>query len=819
MIYPDSFETKIGFDTIRHEIETRCISPMGTQHCSNMHFTRNRDEVLLLLSQTNEFLSLLQSKRDFPLNYYFDLRAILKSINIPGSYISAENLFNLLRSLGTINKIIHFFDNKEGEESPYPHLRQLAQQMNSFPEITSEISRILDKFGNIKDSASPLLASLRKQQTSLQASISNILRRVIIVGKQEGALDSDVQPSVRDGRLVIPVSPSHKRKIKGIVHDASASGKTLFIEPEEVVETNNQIRETEAEIAHEIIRILTELTDAIRPHANELLSTYDILGNIDFIRAKALYAQDIDGQMPNIETKPHIEWFHAVHPVLLLSLREQGKQVVPLNIEINDKNRILLISGPNAGGKSVCLKTVGVVQYMMQCGILPSLHSNSHMGLFNDIFIDIGDQQSIEDDLSTYSSHLQNMKTFLLRGNKSSLILIDEFGSGTEPQIGGAIAQAILEQLNDNRVMGVITTHYHNLKQMADSTPGIINGAMLYDRQKMQPLFELSVGYPGSSFAVEIARKIGLPSSVVDQAQQIVGSDYINMDKYLLDIVRDRRYWENKRQDIHARQKKLDSLIQDYNNRLDKLTEQHKQIIKDAKSEAREIVQRSNAQIEKTIQEIRTMQAEKEKTKEVRRQLEEFKQRIEEGDSLTQNVILTKLQADQHKNRQRRKNTSQPQTENKERPLQAGDNVVMTGSTIVGNIISIDEKYAIVAFGNVKTRVETSKLMRSNRKAQRTASQSITTATQANIRSRQLNFKLDLDVRGMRADEAVQAVTYFIDDAIQFNAHRVRILHGTGSGILREVIRQYLNTVPGVQNYRDEHVQFGGAGITVVNID
>ncbi|MBO7608979.1 MAG: Smr/MutS family protein [Muribaculaceae bacterium] len=819
MIYPKNFETKIGFDTIRHEIEARCISPLGVQHCANMHFTRNHDEVLLLLSQTNEFLSLLQSKRDFPLNYYFDLRSVLKSINIPGSFISAENFFKLQRSLGTISEIIHFFDTKDEEESSYPTLRQLARQMNAFPEIASEISRVLDKFGNIKDNASPLLASLRGQLVSLQASISNALRRVIKLGKQEGTLDNDIQPSVRDGRLVIPVSPSNKRKIKGIVHDSSASGKTLFIEPEEVVETNNRIRETEAEIAREIIRILTELTDIIRPHTDELLSTYDILGNIDFIRAKALFAQDVDGQMPNIEKKPHIEWFHAIHPALLLSLREQGKKVVPLNIEINSKNRILLISGPNAGGKSVCLKTVGVVQYMTQCGILPTLHSNSHMGLFNDIFIDIGDQQSIEDDLSTYSSHLQNMKTFLVRGNKSSLILIDEFGSGTEPQIGGAIAQAILEQLNGNRVMGVITTHYHNLKQMADGTPGIINGAMLYDRQKMQPLFELSVGYPGSSFAVEIARKIGLPSSVVDQAQQIVGSDYINMDKYLLDIARDRRYWENKRQDIHARQKKLDILIEDYNNRLDKLSEQQRQIIKDAQNEAREIVRQSNSQVEKTIQEIRTIQAEREKTKEIRRQLDEFKQRLENDDSITESQLLTKLQQSQPRINQKRKKVAKTSFENKSQPLQVGDNVVMSGSTITGNILSIDEKYAIVAFGNVKTRVETNKLQRSNRKIERLSKQSVTASTQADIRSRQLNFKLDIDVRGMRADEAVQAVTYFIDDAIQFSAHRVRILHGTGSGILRDVIRQYLNTVPGVQNYHDEHVQFGGAGITVVNLE
>lgn len=820
MIYPKNFEAKIGFDTIRHEIDSHCISAMGIQQCSNMHFTRNYDEVLLLLSQTNEFLNILTSKKDFPLNYYFDLRATLKSISIPGAYISAENLFNLQRSLRTINDILHFFDVKGDETPPYPSLRSLAMQMNSFPEISHEIARVLDKFGNVKDNASPLLAQLRQQLSSLQSSISSTLRRVVNQGKLDGTIDSDTQPSLRDGRLVIPIAPANKRKFRGIVHDASASGKTIFIEPEEIVETNNRIRETEANISQEIIRILTELTDLIRPHTDELLLTYDVLGNIDFIRAKAIFAQDIDAQMPNTHNYPHIEWFHAVHPALLLSLREQGKEVVPLNIELNSStNRILLISGPNAGGKSVCLKTVGVVQYMMQCGILPPLHSNSHMGIFNDIFIDIGDQQSIEDDLSTYSSHLQNMKTFLQRGNKQSLILIDEFGSGTEPQIGGAIAQAILEQFNANRVMGVITTHYHNLKQTADATPGIINGAMLYDRQKMQPLFQLSIGYPGSSFAIEIARKIGLPSTVIDQASQIVGSDYINMDKYLLDIVRDRRYWENKRQDIHAKQKKLEKLIEDYNNRLEKIDEQHKQIIKDAKNEASRILQKSNAQVEHTIQEIRKIQAEKEKTKEVRRQLDEFKKRITDNEPNLSSHTLQKLQSQQPRNTVKSKTKAKNKPNNDNSPLQAGDYVTMAGSSIIGTIISIDEKYALVAFGNIKTRIETDKLKRSNKKSEHNTTQSITTDTQNDIRSRQLNFKLDIDVRGMRADEAVQAVTYFIDDAIQFSAHRVRILHGTGTGTLREVIRQYLNTVPGVSSYHDEHVQFGGAGITVVNLD
>lgn len=815
MIFPKNFETKIGFDAIRNEIAKRCISPLGMTWCGEMQFSTNYEEVTRKLHETDEFVSILQSQREFPLNYFFDMREVLKSIALPGSYISTEHLFQLQRSLITIGEIRHFFNNNE-ERSPYPCLKELTSSMESFPVILDEIGRILDKFGNIKDSASPLLSELRNTIQRVTSSINGILRRVISQGKQEGVLENDVQPSVRDGRLVIPVSPMHKRKVKGIVHDESASGKTVFIEPEEIVEANNRIRETEAEIAREIIRILTEVTDVVRPHADELQTSYKTLGKVDFIRAKALLAIDINAQLPHVDAKPHIEWFHAVHPTLLISLREQGKEVVPLDIELNKRQRMLLISGPNAGGKSVCLKTVGVVQYMMQCGILPPLYSNSHMGMFRNIFIDIGDQQSLEDDLSTYNSHLQNMKTFLNRGDKDTLVLIDEMGSGTEPQMGGAIAQAILEQLNDKQMFGVVTTHYQNLKHFAEDTEGIVNGAMLYDRGRMQPLFQLSIGYPGSSFAIEIARKIGLDRQVIEKASEIVGSDYINMDKYLLDLVRDRKYWESKRHDVHQKEKKLDAILSQYNERLERISDQHKQIIKEAKAEAREIVKQSNSQIERTIREIRETQAEKEKTKEVRRQLDEFKRRLE-GNEGEENKKLLQLRA---KHQTRQKNTAQQKKKQNmaDTPLQQGDNVVLKGQTAIGTIISVDEKYATVAFGAIKTRVETGKLQRSNRKLERQAS-SVSRTTTNDIRDRQLHFKPEIDVRGMRGDEALQAITYFMDDAIQFEAKRVRILHGTGTGALRELIRQYLRTVEGVRTAHDEDIRLGGAGITVVELD
>lgn len=825
MIYPSNFEAKIGFTTIRKEINSRCISTMGKDCCEQMRFSSNLQEVTLWLNQTNEFLAILQSKREFPLNHFFDLRSPLKTIAAPGSHLSAENLFNLQRSLTTVGEIGRFFDRSGDDGShPYPNLARLAKTMQAFPFIVMEISRILDKNGNIKDNASPLLQELRRAIASATASINGLLRKVINAGREAGYLDKDTTPSMRDGRLVIPVSPMHKRKLRGIVHDESASGRTVFIEPEEVVEANNRIREAEGEVKREIVRILTEVTDMIRPHANELIDTYRVLGIFDFIRAKAVFAHDVDAQLPHIEKDPHIELYHAVHPALLLSLREQGKEVVPLNIELNREQRILLISGPNAGGKSVCLKTVGVVQYMMQCGVLPTVYYNSHMGMFSSIFIDIGDQQSIEDDLSTYSSHLQNMKTFLVRGDKRSLVLIDEFGSGTEPQIGGAIAQAILDQLNKNRIMGVITTHYQNLKHFADETQGIVNGAMLYDRQQMKPLFQLSIGYPGSSFAIEIARKTGIPREVIDKASEIVGSDYINMDKYLLDIVRDRKYWENKRYDIHQKEKKLNAIAEQYNERLEKLNQEYKAILKEARGEALDIIARSNAQVELTIKGIKEAEAEKEKTRLMRNQLEDFKRRLAQEDDEQHTIKeikpLRAIGTSPTKNDKAKKKHI-IKKDDTERPLMPGDNVLLKGSgaSTVGTVISIDEKYAVVTFGSLKTRVETSRLERTLRKSQVHEKPSITKSTADDIRARQLQFKPDIDVRGMRADEAIQAVTYFLDDAIQFSYKTLRILHGTGTGALREAIRQYLNTVPGVRNYHDEHVQLGGAGITVVNLE
>jgi DNA mismatch repair protein MutS2 len=812
MIYPSNFEDKVGFSAVRHLIQSHCMSPLGVAQCEAMTFSPNFDVVTKLLAQTNEFLSIIQSSVEFPLNYFFDLTPSLTAIRASGSFMTEDDLFNLRRSLDTIGNIVKFFALPDGESKPqFPALTAMVASMQAFPAIIAQIDRVLDKFGHIKDNASPELHDIRRSIASTTASINGILRRIMSAGRQSGILDKDVAPSMRDGRLVIPVSPANKRKFHGIVHDESATGKTIFIEPAEIVEANNNIRELQSDERREIIRILVTVADAVRPDIDNLLDSYRILGLIDFVRAKALFATDIDAKMPHIEREPQIDWYHAVHPGLLLSLREQGKQVVPLNISLSSADRILLISGPNAGGKSVCLKTVGIIQYMTQCGIIPPVYENSHIGIFSDLFIDIGDEQSIEDDLSTYSSHLTNMKMFLNHGSAKSLVLIDEFGGGTEPQIGGAIAQSVLGRLNSKQVFGVITTHYQNLKHFADATDGIVNGAMLYDRQRMRPLFQLSIGYPGSSFAVEIARKIGLPQDVISEAESIVGSDYINMDKYLLDIARDRRYWENKRSDIHAKEKKLDAIAEQYNESLEKLKAERKEIIKAAKTEAAEIIASSNSSIERTISEIKKAQAEKEKTKDVRQELEEFKQRLASADE--EGIKLRPLATPR-----KRKQPQKPQQQPSSAPIAAGDFVTLDDGDSVGQITELSGKTATVTFGNFKSRVSVSRLKRTLRhpKTVQKAASFVSSSTSDELRSRQLQFKEDIDVRGMRADEAVQAVTYFIDDALQFNSQRVRILHGTGTGALRECIRQYLSTVRGVKSFHDEHVQLGGAGITVV---
>lgn len=829
MIYPHNFEQKIGFDTIRDLLKAKCLSSLGEERVDSMCFSDHFAEIEEQLCRVTEFIRIIQEEDGFPDQYFFDVRPSLKKIRIEGTYLDEQEVFDLRRSLETIRDIVRFLERDGDEEKgvPYPHLKNLAGDIAVFPQLIGKIEQILNKYGKIKDNASPELARIRRELSNTMGGISRSLNSILRNAQSEGYVDKDVTPTMRDGRLVIPVAPALKRKIKGIVHDESASGKTVFIEPAEVVEANNRIRELEGEERREIIRILIEFTNLLRPSVPEILQSYEFLAEIDFIRAKAHFSIQINAIQPALEDKQVIDWTFAVHPLLQLSLAKHGKKVVPLEIELNKKQRILIISGPNAGGKSVCLKTVGLLQYMLQCGMPIPLHERSRAGIFSSIFIDIGDEQSIEDDLSTYSSHLLNMKNMMKSCNSKSLILIDEFGGGTEPQIGGAIAESVLKRFNEKETFGVITTHYQNLKHFAEDNEGVVNGAMLYDRHHMQALFQLQIGNPGSSFAVEIARKIGLPEEVIADASQIVGSEYINADKYLQDIVRDKRYWENKRQNIRQREKQMEDTIARYQKEIEELNSSRKEIIRKAKEDAERLLTESNAKIENTIRQIKEAQAEKEKTRLVRKELSDFKESIDElGSKEYEEKIARKMEKLRDKqNRKKEKKTTPekttPQKEVKTIPLTPGCFVKIKGQTSVGELLEVSGKNAIVAFGMIKTQIKLDRLERTTQQPQKEEKKSsfVSTQTQDEMYEKKLHFKQDLDVRGMRGDEALQAVTYFIDDAILVGMSRVRILHGTGTGILRQLIRQYLQTVRGVAHFQDEHVQFGGAGITVVDLE
>ena len=865
MIYPNNFEHKLGFDEIRRLLKERCLSTLGKEKVDEITFSTNADAINEQLAQVREFRRLKEEKDDFPMQYFFDVRESIMRIRLENTHLEEDEVWDLRRSLETIANIVRYLEHGTEETAsgetkyPYPALHRLTEGVVTFPAMIRRIDSILDKFGKIKDSASMTLATIRHDLEKTQSGISRTLYTILHTAQKDGLVDKDAAPTMRDGRLVIPVAPQIKRRISGIVHDESATGKTVFIEPTEVVEANNKVRQLEAEERREVIRILTVFTDEVRPHVNEILDSYQLLAQIDLIQAKTNWAELTKAFEPVVGYKPHIDWIHAVHPLLQLSLEKQGKKVVPLDISLTSQSspltskagRLLIISGPNAGGKSVCLKTVGLLQYMLQCGLPIPIGDRSTVGIFHHILIDIGDEQSIENDLSTYSSHLMNMKQMMKQANEKSLILIDEFGSGTEPTIGGAIAEAMLNLFWKKQTFGVITTHYQNLKHFAEDHPGVVNGAMLYDRHEMQALFQLAIGQPGSSFAIEIARKTGIPEEVIKEASDIVGSDYIQSDKYLQDIVRDKRYWEGKRQTIHQHEKRLEVSGKRLEETIEEIEAERKEILRRAKEQAEELLRESNKKIENAIREIKEAQAEKERTRLAREELNAFKEEIADLDTKENDEAIERKIRQIQERKERREKKKKEKREARGEKLEntpsednslatnssslttfsAGDTVRIKGLTSVGEIESTDGKMATVIFGGMKTKMRVERLEHAERPKQQTTRTeernnsiagsyaTVSRDTRDVIDSRKLNFRQDLDVRGMRGDEAINAVTYFIDDAILVGMSRIRILHGTGTGILRQLIRQYLSTVPNVKSYRDEHVQFGGAGITVVDLD
>lgn len=819
------FEQKVGFDSVRNEVSELCGSRLGREYVASMKFTPRYEDAVHDLRCVDEMRQVITGGIPYPAPSGHDVVPSLAEIKARNSFMSAESLNKLRQMLANFTEIRNFLYGETGKEEndlQFPELKTELAALGEYPVLVNVIGNAVNKFGEIKDTASPELYEIRQQIKRSAGSMQRQMRAVLDRAIRQGLVDKDVTPSLRDGRLVIPVNAGSKRDIVGIVHDESATGKTVFIEPAEVVEAGNRIRELEIDEHREEMRILIEIADTLRPHIDEIGESCRLVGKFDFIIAKAKYAVSIDGTLPNISRNPEIEWYHAVHPGLLMSLRAVGKEVVAMDIHLDREHRILIVSGPNAGGKSVTLKTVAIVQYMMQCGLLPPLYSNSHMGMFRRIMIDIGDEQSIENELSTYSSHLRNMRHFLVNADSHTLFLADEMGSGTEPQIGGAMAQAILAALGRSGAYGVVTTHYQNLKTFADNTEGFVNGAMLYDRQHLQPLFKLEIGNPGSSFALDIAYKMGLPREVIEDAKEIVGSDYINIDRYLSDIARDRRYWNNKRLSIREKEARLDNVLEKYEAQSGDIKAQRREIIAEAKREAREIVDGLNRKIERTILEIRQAQAEKEKTKQLRAELKEYADEatgMDIDDAKVDQKIRPVKQRKEKKKRvpEDQHRASEPKLQEKA-PLAIGDYVTMEGNAMTGRIIGMDGKKAEVAFGALRTIVAVDKLKRGRKPGRNSVQGNGGVVISAESRERQLNFKTEIDVRGMRADEALQAVTYFLDDAIQFNAGKVRILHGTGHGILKTLIRQQLKSNTAVTGFEDEDIRFGGAGITVVTL-
>ena len=902
MIYPKNFEQKIGFTEIRTLLRERCLSPLGKERVDEMSFSTDAGQINTWMEEIREFRRIQEGQDDFPLDNFFDVRESVSRIRLEGTHMEVEELFDLKRSLETIIAIVSFLsrgeETEQGEIRHYtPALYALADGIATFPILVQRISQIIDKFGKMRDNASPDLLQIRRELSRTEGSISRTLYSILHSAQAEGLVEKDVTPTLRDGRLVIPVAPGLKRRISGIVHDESATGRTVYIEPSEVVEANNRIRELENEERREIIRILTEFTKKMRPNVPEILDSYSLMAAVDFIRAKAELARLFRSFEPEVSDKPHIDWIRAVHPLLQLSLDRKSRKdanrlsstdnshadkdsndqislqednilseeeyktgnvppsVVPLDIQLTKDKHLLIISGPNAGGKSVCLKTVGLLQYMLQCGLSIPVGDRSTTGVFTDIMIDIGDEQSIENDLSTYSSHLMNMKIMMRHATEHTLILIDEFGTGTEPQIGGAIAEAVLRQFWKKHVWAVITTHYQNLKHFAENHPGAANGAMLYDRHEMRPLFQLAIGRPGSSFAIEIARKTGIPEEVIHDAADIVGSDYIQSDKYLQDIVRDKRYWESKRQTIHSHEKELEKRIAQYEKDIATLEQSRKDILRRAKEQAEEIIKESNRRIENTIREIREKQAEKEETKRIRQELAAYeegllsssqpdkpgknnKKKMKDSGLLSdedfqKKVDKIKSRKERHEQHLKEKTGKQQAAaealKNAVRKQQTGgvvnvgDAVRIKGLTTIGKVEAIDGKQATVIFGDMRTKMAVSRLEHVDAASLQTKQQQFQAynyshETRETIDKHRNQFHQELDVRGMRADEALNQVQYFIDDAILVGAGQVRILHGKGNGILRQLIRQYLASIPNVKSYRDEHVQFGGAGITVVEL-
>ena len=791
MIYPTNFEQKIGFAGIRQMLSDHCISQMGLERVEAMAFSADKASIVESLEQTDEFIGLLQTGVPFPMRNYHDLREAFHNIQIDGTCLSVEDLFALKPSLNVVEAILRYGHSESADATP--RIKSLIEDIYIERSIFTEVNRLVDDKGEIPDNASTELLEIRQSIRRKQGGIEKRIRQIMGDAKTAGWVDPKAELTVRDGRLVIPVKAGDKRAIRGFIHDESATGQTVYIEPAEIFDTSNEIKELEYAERREIHRILLAFTRLMRPYLSELRKAWDMLGELDFIRAKALLANDIGGVKPEITDTPFINWLQARHPLLERKLKAQGKQVVPLDLRLDENERILVISGPNAGGKSVCLKTTGLLQYILQCGLMPPMRVDSRCGLFDSLFIDIGDEQSILDDLSTYSSHLINMKALLENADAKTLFLIDEFGTGTEPQLGGAIAEAILLELNKKQAFGMVTTHYANLKLLADNHEGIVNGAMLFDTKFMQPMYIMMTGKPGSSFAFEIAKKIGFPRQILDDAANITGDQHLKFEKQLQQLEVDKKAIRKKEQDLRIADQLLTEVVEKYKGLLAELEGKKKQYLRDAAAEAQELIQKANSQIERTIREIKEAQAEKTKTREIREGLEKTKEEIAQK---------AKEAAEEKKK--------------EETELKVGDTVCIDDMQVVGEILAISDTDATILFDSIRLRTSPDKLRKVSRAEARKTQRNWQKGIAADLSEKAEHFDLTLDVRGHRAEEALDIVDKYLDEAKLLSIKEVSILHGKGNGILRKLIREKLSHMHEVERFCDASLETGGTGITRV---
>ena len=833
-------EQKIGFDKVREKIAAKCATQYALRKVEAEQISRDPGEIMFRLRLTDEMRLICLFEDSFPAGGYLDTKAFLLPLQAENTTIDLPSLRALRTSLDTLRRILAFF--RDCKDDLYPTLRQISASVTYEPEIGRRIETILDRAGEVRDTASQALGEIRRTLRSKEGQVSRRINAILGAAKGEGLVDTDAEVVVRDGRVLIPVPAGAKKKLPGIVYDESASGKTAFVEPLEIIELGNQIRELQFDEQREIARILFEFTEFLRPYLGGLIAASEYIGEIDFIRSKALVALDMIAGMPILSEGGELNLRRARHPLLEASLRREKKEIVPLTLSLTRDKHILLISGPNAGGKSVCLKTVGLLQYMFQWGMLIPTSEVSEMMIFDSIFIDIGDDQSLENDLSTYSSHLKNMREILTHATASSLVLIDEFGSGTEPAAGGAIAEAVLARLDEMGVYGVITTHYTNLKLYADKSSGVVNGAMLFDGAAIKPLFQLQQGMPGNSFAFELARKMGLPGEVVKDAEERAGSEFVNIERNLRQIARSRRALDEKLARIKTTDKTLESLTDKYEKELSEVKALKKSILDEAKKEAQEILAEANKQVERTIREIREAQAEREKTRTARENLAKFKEEIQaEHPSQNDAAIERKMQqivARKERERQRKVKrgeipgqagndgkaaTRKDKAAVDDSPLQVGDKVRLKDNDMVGEVTQIAAKYISVSIGSIISKIAPGKVEKISNQQYKEKSRStfrpVIHYDSESISRRKLEFRPTIDIRGERLNDALEIVMHFIDDATMVGVGQVKILHGKGNGVLREEIRKYLKTVPAVASFRDEAVQQGGAGITVVEMD